>query len=186
MSKVMFLKSQAKIMENLFQIRQFQHLTLKLLVMLFLAFPIVGFSQNSKIQNTEDFFKSLQKSEVSKNKSTNSIKSLIKDLHPSIYVDNGRVNTYGKNPIVLFVDANSILKLKGLSLESNQIEVVTIKINQKSDLIHLMNLDVFQQFPSIKVIHFSVGFDCSAETLSNNVRIQNSNYTLLYSIEKPS
>lgn len=186
MSKVMLLKSQAKIMENLFQIRQFQHLTLKLLVMLFLAFPIVGFSQNFKIQNTEDFFKSVQRSEVSRNNNTRSIKSLIKDLHPSIYVDNGRINTYGKNPVVLFIDAQSISKLKDLNLESSQIELVTIKINQKNDLVHLMNLDVFQQFPSIKVIHFSVGFDCSVETLSNSIKTKDIKYTLLYSIEKPS
>ncbi|RAR51167.1 hypothetical protein B0I10_101343 [Flavobacterium lacus] len=186
MSKVMFLKSQAKIMENSFQIRQFHHLSLKLLVMLFLAFPILGFSQNFKIQNTEDYFKSVQNTEVMKNKSANSIKSLIKDLHPSLYVDNGRVNSYGKNPIVLFVDANSVSKLKELKLEGNQIELVTIKINQKSDLVNLINLDVFQQFSSIKVIHFSLGFDCDVETLTKSVKIDISKYTLLYSIEKPS
>lgn len=186
MSKVMFLKFPAKIMEKMFQIRQFQNLTMKLLVMLFVAFPIVNFSQNFKIQNTEDFFRYVQGSEVTRNSNSHSIKSLIKDLHPSIYLDNGRVKAFGENPVVLFIDAHSISKLKELNLNSNQIELVTIKINQKSDLVYLMNLDVFQQFPFLRVIHFSIGFDCNSETLTNSVRTKDIKYTLLYSIEKPS
>lgn len=182
----MFLKSQAKIMENLFQIRQFQNLSLKLLVMLFLAFPIVGFSQSFKIQNTEDFYKDAERVEIVKSKSTSSIKSFIQDLHPSIYVDNGRLNSYGKNPKVLFIDVKSLSTLRNLKLEGNQIELVTIKISQKSDLMNLMNMDMFQEFPSIKVIHFSIGFDCNVETLIKSVKMEKANYTLLYSIEKPS
>lgn len=186
MSKIMNSKFKCKIMENQAQIKQSKNHSLILIVLMMLVLPFVGFSQDFKIVNVNDFFKAEQQLESARSSNSTTIKSLIKDLHPSIYVTNGLVNSYGKSPKVLFIDTKSISKLNELKLEMNQVELVTVKITKKEDLLAPIDLDIFSGFPSVKVIYLTVSFDCTVDMLYNLIKTNKSKYTIIYEIVKPT
>lgn len=162
--------------------------SLVLILMISLLLPFLGFSQDFKIIEVKEYLKNEQKMESAKAKvdKTASVKSLIKDLHPSIYVNNGSVNTYGKPAKVLFVDIPSISKIRDLNVDLSQVELVTVKINKKEDLSVPVDLSIFSKYPTIKVIYLTVSFDCTVDMLTNLIKNNKTGYTILYSVEKPT
>lgn len=162
--------------------------SLVLIVMISLLLPFLSFSQDFKIIEVKEYLKNEQKVETTKAKvdQTTSVKSLIKDLHPSIYVKNGSVNTYGKPAKVMFIDTQSISSVRDLNVDMSKVEIVTVKINKKEDLSSPIDLSVFSNYPSIKIIHLAVSFDCTVDMLTNLIKNKKTDFTILYSVEKPS
>lgn len=186
MSKIMNSKFKFKIMGNQAMTKSIKS-SLVLIVMISLLLPFLGFSQDFKIIEVKEYLKSEQKMESAKvGIKTTSVKSLIKDHHPSIYVNNGSVNTYGKPAKVLFVDTPSISKIRDLNLDLSQVELVTVKINKKEDLSVPVDLSIFSKYPTIKVIYLTVNFDCTVDMLTNLIKNNKTGYTILYSVEKPT
>ncbi|PKP14839.1 MAG: hypothetical protein CVU07_12825 [Bacteroidetes bacterium HGW-Bacteroidetes-23] len=185
MSKIMNSKFKIKIMGNQATTKKSKS-SLVLIVMISLLLPFLGFSQDFKIIEVNEYLKRESMSESRSIAKTISVKSLIKDLHPSIYVNNGSVNTYGKPAKVLFVDAKSISKVRDLNLDMSQVELVTIKINKKEELSTPIDLSIFSNYPTIKVIYLTVSFDCTVDILNNLIKTDKTEYTILYSVEKPS
>lgn len=155
-------------------------------VLLLLVLPLISIAQNVKIENADVFFKSAQLTNVSRSNEINQIKSLIKDLHPSVYLEKGRVNTYGESPKCLFTDVESISLIKELKTDLSMLEIVTINIKSQKDLTTIIDLDAFLNYPKIKVIHLNIHFDCTADMLYPTIKSVKSNYIILYSVEKPS
>ena len=153
-------------------------------VFLFLILPIFGFSQNVKIESSDKYVK--PQTSVTRNNDVSNIKSLIKDLHPSVYLTNGRINSYGENPISIFTDVESIGLLKTLRSDNSKIEIVTINIKDRQDLRTVVALSDFSKFPSLKVLHLNVQFDCTADLLEPMIQGDKPSFLVLYSIEKPS
>ena len=184
MSKIMNSKFKFKIMGNQTVTKSTKG-SLVLVVLISLLLPFLSFSQDFKIIEVKEYLKKEQKA-TSANVVTTSVRSLIKDLHPSIYVNNGIVNTYGKPAKVLFIDTQSISKIRDLNLNLSQVELVTVKINKKEDLSTPVDLSLFSSYPTVKVIHLSVSFDCTEEMLTNLIKNNKTEITVLYSVEKPS
>lgn len=160
--------------------------SLRILMLCLLTIPFVSFAQNVKVEKADTYFESAQLNRMNRGISVSYVKSLIKDLHPSIYFDRGRVNTYGESPKCLFTNIESISMLKNSRLELNDIELITIQIKSKEELKSTLNLDDFSILPSLKVIHLNVQFDCTSETLTPMIKSEKSSYIVLYSVEKPS
>lgn len=179
-------ETKSKMRENLSQFFLSFRNSMNVKVLILLVLPLISFAQNVKIENADVFFKSAQLTNVSRSNEINQIKSLIKDLHPSVYLEKGRVNTYGESPKCLFTDVESISLLKDLRTDLSSIEIVTINIKSQKDLTSIIDLDTFLNYPSIKVIHLNVHFDCTADMLYPMIKYVKSNYTVLYSVEKPS
>jgi len=68
----------------------------------------------------------------------------------------------------------------------SQVELVTIKINKKEELSTPIDLSIFSNYPTIKVIYLTVSFDCTVDILNNLIKTDKTEYTILYSVEKPS
>lgn len=187
MSKIMNSKFKFKIMGNQ-AIAMRRNNSLVLIVMISLLLPFLSFSQDFKVIEVKEYLKNEQKMESTKAKvdRTTSVKSLIKDLHPSIYVNNGSVNSYGKPAKVMFIDTQSISRVRDLNLDLSQVELVTVKINKKEDLSTPIDLSVFSNYPAVKIIHLSVSFDCTVDMLTNLIKNNKTDFTILYSVEKPS
>lgn len=188
MSKIMNSKFKFKIMGNQ-AITKRRNNSLVLIVMISFLLPFLGFSQDFKIIEVKEFLKNEQKMESAKAKvdKTTSVKSLIKDLHPSIYVKNGSVNTYGKPAKVMFIDTQSISRVRELNVDMSQVELVTVKINKKEDLSTPIDLSMFSNYPAVKIIHLFVSFDCTVDMLNNLIKNSKAtDFTILYSVEKPS
>lgn len=185
MSKIMNLKFKFKIMGNQAMTKR-KNNAFGLIVLMLLVLPFFGFSQDLRMIEVNEYLKKEPKKESSSLASTISVKSLIKDLHPSIYVNNGVVNTYGKPAKVLFIDTQSISKLRDLNIEMGQVELVTVKISKKEDLINPVDLSSFSIYPSIRIILIKVSFDCSVDMLNNLIKNNKTDFTVLYTVEKPS
>lgn len=185
MLKIMNSQFKIKIMGNQTTSKRSKN-SLFLIVMISLLLPFLGFSQDFKIIEVKEYLKRESMAESRSIARTTSVKSLIKDLHPSIYVNNGSVNTYGKPAKVLFIDTQSISKLSELKPDLSHVELVTIKINKKEELSFPVDLSAFSSYPAVRVIYLSVSFDCSVEMLYNLIKSNKTEYTILYSVEKPS
>lgn len=187
MSKIMNSKFKFKIMGNQAISKRSKN-SMVLIVMISLLLPFLGFSQDFKIIEVNEYFKreSISESRSIANASTASVKSLIKDLHPSIYVKNGSVNTYGNFAKVLFVDTQSISRVNDLRLDLSQVELVTVNINKKEELSNSIDLSVFSNHPVVKIIYLKVSFECTVEMLTKMIKSNKTDYTILYSVEKPS
>lgn len=153
----------------------------------FSFFFIDAFSQEIGFKTAKNFIaeESNQMNKQSEGVTTSS-KSLLEDLHPSVYLENGLVKNYGSNPKCLFV--NSIANLSNVAnpFTKTFIEIVTIKINAISDLSQQLDLSVFSEFPSLRIIYVVVPFDCNVSQLNSFIQNQTTNYHLVYTIENPS
>ena len=185
MSKIMNSKFKFKIIENQATTKQTKT-SFGFFLMLLLVLPFLGFSQDFKLIEVNEFLKKEPKKESTSLSRTISVKSLIKDLHPAIYVNNGTPNAYGKPAKVLFVDTQSISKLRDLNVDMSQVELITVKINKKEELSVPVDLSQFSNYPSVRTILIKVSFDCSIDMLNNLIKNNKADYTLLYSVEKPS
>lgn len=137
-----------------------------------------------KIENSDKYVK--DQTSVSRNNDVSKVKSLIKDLHPSIYLTSGRINSHGESPISLFTDVESISLIKTLRSDSSKIEIVTINIKDRQELRSIIALSDFSKFPSLKVLHLNVQFDCTSDLLEPMIQGDKPTFLVLYSIEKPS
>lgn len=153
-------------------------------VLLLLIVPIFGFSQNVKIESSDKYVKAQVSS--SRNNDVSAIKSLIKDLHPSVYLTSGRINSYGESPISIFTDVESLGLLKTLRIDLSKIEIITITIKDRQELRSIIAINDFSKFSSLKVLHLNVQFDCTTDLLEPMIQGEKPNFVVLYSIEKPS
>ena len=144
------------------------------------------FYQNVKIEKAETYFQSAQLNNPNRSNNVSYVKSLVKDLHSSIYLDRGRVNTYGEIPKCLFTDIESISMLKNSRMNLSSIGIITINIKSIEELRSTINLDDLSSISTLKVIQLNVHFDCTTEMLNPMIRSEKSNYLVLYSVEKPS
>jgi len=113
-------------------------------------------------------------------------KSLIEDLHASVYLENNNIKKYGLNPKCLFVASLSDLVNVSGSFTKDYIEIVTIKIQTISELSQPLNLAIFSEYQALRIIYLQLPFECTINQLNNFIQNQESNYHLIYTIEKPS
>lgn len=146
-----------------------------------------GFSQEIGFKTAKNFIadESNQMNKQSEGATTSS-KSLLEDVHPSVYLENGIVKNYGSNPKCLFVNSMANLPNVANPFTKDYIEIVTIKINALSDLSQQLDISVFSEFPSLRIIYVVVPFECNVSQLNNFIQNQTTNYHLIYTIENPS
>jgi hypothetical protein len=122
------------------------------------------------------------------------LRSLAYDLNPTIYINNGKLsNPEGKSPKCVDLDASSVGKLYDNDPQLNQVEFITLRIEEESDLATLVNLDNLQNFPKLKYIYIHFTFNicsnpgCEATMISPMVRgTDNSDVLILYKISIPN
>lgn len=162
-----------------------KHTILFLFLMLFIS-PNLLFSQRVTVIKAEDYFNTENATSASKKTNALSVKSLVKELQPSVYIKNGVVNSLSETPKVLFTDIQSLPLVNGLSLNLSNVELVTIMINSSNDLQSTLNLNVLSQHQSIKTIYLKLTIDSDLNAIYNLFNSSYPNYTILYTIEKPS
>lgn len=97
------------------------------------------------------------------------LKSLISDLLPSIYFQQGELaGTYKENPIVIFTDIASILILGDLNPLYKKIEIISIRIKKPEDLQTVINLSNLSGFDTLKYIYFLCDFNICPEQPNNS------------------
>jgi hypothetical protein len=131
----------------------------------------------------------LRASEVSaRNLNSNSsrLENLLKEVQPAIYFLNGEIRLYGENPTSLYTDVASLQGLGSRITANESIEIVTISMNQISDLSNPIDLSVFSNFPNLKYIYIMSTVETSGNVISGLVRNSNSRFGVFYKVDKGS
>ena len=140
-----------------------------------------------KIMEVQDFISTSKNknstTRKSKSEKTN-LEKLLFDVQPSIYFNSGDAKTYGENPKNFFVDFKYLNKVKNSNLLINNIEIVTIKIDNKSELNSTIDLSVFSSFKKLKYVYISTNISIDESVISKMIRNYDEKFTVIYGIEK--
>jgi len=95
------------------------------------------------------------------------IESLVYDLHPMVYIDKGTEKVFGEsNPVRVCVDASSVNNLKENIPLFNSIELITIRLENESDLNFVLDLSDLKAFKNLKYVNFIYCFESKPEDIS--------------------
>ena len=86
--------------------------------------------------------------------------------------------------ILTFVDFKYLKKVKNSNLLINNIEIVTIKIDNKSELNSTIDLSVFSSFKKLKYVYISTNISIDESVISKMIRNYDEKFTVIYGIEK--
>ncbi|MCF8256744.1 MAG: hypothetical protein K9J06_04285 [Flavobacteriales bacterium] len=114
------------------------------------------------------------------------LKSLVLDLHPAVYVNDGAVKVREKSPTVLYSDLESVKTINGLSFPSGKIEIVTILVDDLGSLSQVVDLSVFAGFERLKYVHVKASVECQTSDLFQMLKNVDSRYQILVTVERPS
>ncbi len=183
-------------LNNFLLFGQFQILNMKrLLLLLVLAFYCAGISaqergsQGSQVMEVNAYMAYLRASEVSaRNLNSNSsrLENLLKEVQPAIYFLNGEIRLYGENPTSLYTDVASLQGLASRITGNESIEIVTISMNQTSDLSRPIDLSAFSNFPNLKYIYIMSTVETSGNVISGLIRNSNARFGVFYKVDKGS
>lgn len=173
---------------------------LKLLFILTLIFFYTGvFAQNTKaVQNEKIVVKELNSFLTSETTSgtarmassdagtsnPQSLKDLVTQVQSSTYFYDGVVKNYGDNPKSLFTDINGFNSLNNQDLAKKDIELVTIRVENKQDFQNKIDLSNVSNFPKLKFIYILTTFDYDINSVSKLIINNNDSYVIVFKSEK--
>jgi hypothetical protein len=114
------------------------------------------------------------------------IRSLVKDSHSAVYVESNEVKRFGDQPVSLFTNVRSMgaIRTHSADLPKGDIEIITIKINNASELTSGIDLSVFSDFPNAKYIYIVSEINSTPSQIINAIHNNNPNYSVFYDITK--
>ncbi len=113
---------------------------------------------------------------------------LIKEIQSAVYYD-GAVTLRGNNPVILFTSAssmNSITSMSMSSFDASKIEMITIRVSEASQLSGGLDMSAFAGFPNLKYVYILSEVSVQLIDITRSVRNNNPNYSVFYSVSKPS
>jgi len=112
------------------------------------------------------------------------VKELVYNTQPSIYFYGGVEKVFGDKPRNLFTDTNSISSLNNSITLKNNIEIVTINLENPNQLNNPINLTLFSEFKNLKYIYFISTFDISSDNIANLILGDSEKYMVFYKVQK--
>jgi hypothetical protein len=112
------------------------------------------------------------------------VKELVYNTQPSIYYFGGVVKVFGDKPRNLFTDANSISSLNNSITLKNNIEIVTVNLDNPNQLNTPINLSQLSEFKNLKYIYFITSFDVSNNAIANLIQGDSEKYMVFYKVQK--
>lgn len=152
-----------------------------ILTVLLLIATVGGYAQNNRVMNVNDFINNL--SSTSNTEQITKLKSYLKDLKPTVYVDNGVITKKTDNPACIYTDVKSIKSINTIGLDNRNIEYVSIKVKSKSDIVSPIDLGAFSEFPNLKYILLVFEFEISRSAAETSVFKVSENQSVLYKVE---
>jgi hypothetical protein len=184
-------------LNNLLLFGKFQIFIMKrLLLLLVLAFYCAGInaqetrsSQESPVMEVNAYLAYLRSSEAGSrnlNASSNRLTDLLKDVQPAVYYLRGEVKAYGENPTSLYTNVSSLSEIDSAITTKESIEILTISVNQMSDLNGRLDLSVLSNFPNLKYVYILSTIETTATVISGLVQNSNARFGVFYKIDKGS
>lgn len=111
------------------------------------------------------------------------IENLVFGIQPAIYFNSGAVKTYGDAPVKLFTDIPSLNSLSNTDILKDEIEIIVIKINKRSEINSKIDLLKFSDFSKLKYIYIISNVDTTEQNISNMFLNYNQQYSIFYKIQ---
>jgi hypothetical protein len=156
-----------------------------ILSILLLVVTVSGYSQSNRVMHVNDFLTNqlATSNRSTTNETISKFKSYLKDLNPSVYVNNNVVNQKSDAPVCLYTDVKSIRSLNALIKNGLNIEYALIKIKSKNDIVSPIDLSVFKEFPNLKYILLEFEFEVSRSAAETSATNANEDQYVLYKVE---
>ncbi|WP_338730774.1 hypothetical protein [Mangrovimonas cancribranchiae] len=115
-------------------------------------------------------------------------RELLNGLNSAIYVENSRViNTtgIGRAKVIKLLDSNSIHAINSINEVTNNVELLTISLQNMSNLSMSFNMDSLD-LPSLRYIYLKCDFDCSESQIRQFLVNLDPEVTIFYKVLKRS
>lgn len=140
-----------------------------------------------KIMEVKTFISTLKATNSTARKSKtdkSDVEKLLYDIQPSIYFNSGDVKTYGEKPKNFFIDFQYLNKVNTSNLLKNNIEMVTIKINNENELNSIIDLSLFSSFKKLKYVHIYSNVAINESIISKMIVNYDEKYSVIYNVDK--
>ncbi len=114
----------------------------------------------------------------------NRLESLLRDVQPSVYFKNRVIKAYGKNPVCVYSDVSSFALLNSELPLNNDVEMITVKIESRSDLKTQLDICSISNLKKLKYLFLQVDFDSKPNELMQFIKNCKIDYVVIYKIEK--
>lgn len=112
------------------------------------------------------------------------LESLLNDVQQNVYFYSGKVQSFGEKPNSLFTNTNSLSGIPSSNISIDDIEIVTIKINNSADLTIPIDLSVFSGFSKLNYIYIVSNISSTDTSIIKLIKNIDSRYNVFYKIDK--
>ncbi len=129
-----------------------------------------------------------QKSVQSKNNNRDNFYDLAFKMHPTHYFEKGSLKSVYKSsdPVKLtFEDSESLKSLNKPNAKNNQVELITIMLNNSNDLNNSIDLTSNTGLSKLKYVFVKCNFNCSETQIKKFIKT-NAEIRIFYSTQNPS
>lgn len=161
----------------------------KQILMMLPVVMLMLFSMNIMAQNAIELGPALSSLKITANQDYNVINSLVYDVHPTVYIQNGIVQSFGNGPAKrVEVSTNSFDDLYETNPVFSEVEIITVKINSKNDLkVPGLNLQNLSHFTNLKYILYLCSINCDPVSINKMFTPEiHGGITIFYQISIPN
>ena len=103
------------------------------------------------------------------NVETIQIRSLVNDLQPALYYQQGvLINSNVETPLLIDIDAASLNQLYANNPQFSDVQIIRIRINNPEDLYKNLDISRLGFFPNLKYVYFLCTFEICEEQASKS------------------
>lgn len=154
------------------------------LILLFVLFSASLFAQN--VQELNSFLAEAKKTnDPAIMSEAKHLESLIRDLQPTVYINNMSIENNEAQPVCAEVDASSVDQLSLQNELFIKVEIITIRLQSPSDLDFILDLSILTGFTNLKFVVFLCEFECTDKDI-DKIFLTKSGITVFYKVSIPS
>lgn len=115
------------------------------------------------------------------------LRDLVTKTMSAVYLQSGRINTYGESPVKLFTDVSSLNLIQNSTFLKDNIEIVTISVKNSNELNTTVDMSLLSDLTRLKYIYFVFDVNANENDVARMIRNANgSEYTFYYKVENKS
>jgi hypothetical protein len=114
------------------------------------------------------------------------LKTLVRDLHPSVYMAEGVIKVREQRPVCLFLDATSVAAVEPKTFARGSIELITIDVRSLNEISQRLDLSSLRGLGQLRYVHVRSSVLCQPEQLFAMVQNIPAHVKVLVTVEEPS
>ncbi|WP_343625732.1 hypothetical protein [Flavobacterium lindanitolerans] len=156
----------------------------------FLMFMMMNLflSASASAQNVKvtDYKSLLRKNEQTNQGKVSEVQSLVSNLLPTIFLENEKVGSFDAEAISIETDSQSFSKIVSKDLKTADVQIIKIKLSDKSELNSRFDLSSLNNLPKLKYIYIICPFEVQEAQISNMFKGTNPRVNVIYSAAIPN